>query len=143
MMLTMKVMMVIFGSMICSEGLVQPKLFKIFPKSMQVSMNPPITKLELPIREKMRSFNQFFVIESDRETEKEKCKIETKTEPEVSKRHFFNFETRLKISPIQYGTSRRIFDFRSISFNLLSSISDFVTRTRIEINTITQGFLRM
>ena len=66
-------------------------------------MNPPITKLELPIREKMRSFNQFFVIESDRDTEKEKRKIETKTEPEVSKRHFFKFETRMKISPIQYG----------------------------------------
>ena len=112
MMLTMKVVMVIFGSMICSEGLVQPKLFKIFPKSMQVSMNPPITKLELPIREKMRSFNQFFVIESDRDTEKEKRKIETKTEPEVSKMHFFKFETRMKISLIQYGKSRRISAFR-------------------------------
>ena len=76
--------------------------------------------------------------------------------PEHSEKHFFNLETRMRISPIQSRTSRRdenlwhlISGFetrpRKMSFqsqasrrdrDLLSSISDFETRTRIEIKTI-------
>ena len=78
MMLMMKVLMVVFSSMICSEGLVQPKLFKIFPKSMQVSMNPPHYQswsFQFRKRCTLRSFNQFFVIESDRDTQKENTQV--------------------------------------------------------------------
>ena len=50
-------------------------------------------------------------------------------DPEISEKHFSTLEMKTKISHIQSRTSRRDRD-------LLSSISDFETRTRIEIKTI-------
>ena len=72
----------------------QPKLFKIFPKSMQVSMNPPINKVGVFNSGKdahcAPSINS--LLSNQTETHRKKIrKIETKTEPEVSGRHFFNF----------------------------------------------------
>ena len=86
----------------------------------------------------------------------QKSNMECNNSPEHSEKHFFNLETRMRISTNQSRTSRRdenlwhlISGFetrpRKMSFqsqasrrdrDLLSSISDFETRTRIEIKTI-------
>ena len=83
--------------MICSEGLVQPKLFKIFPKSMQVSMNPPHYQswsFQFRKRCTLHSFNQFFVIESDRDTQKENTQDWDKNRTRGQQEAFFQFRDK-------------------------------------------------
>ena len=118
MVLTIKVMMVVFGSIDLFRGIGATKVVQDLPKiNASLYESPTLTKLEFPIQETMHMAHRAPSINSllsnQTETHRKKIrKIETKIKPEVSKRHFFNFETRMKISPIQYGTSRRISDFR-------------------------------
>ena len=96
------------------------------------------------------------LIDGRKPTRKDRSMYTEGFAPGHSVKHFFNLETRMRISLIQSRTSRRdenlwhlISGFetrpRKMSFqsqasrrdrDLLSSISDFETRTRIEIKTI-------